>query len=164
MNSQPFQAVIASPIGNVGIKVNQTHLIGIEFLREGYNSLQPQDPIGQEVVNQLNAYFNGKLTQFDLPILYEVTSFHQTVLRQLQAIPYGETLTYGELAQKMKTGPRAIGNACRRNPFPLVIPCHRIVAKNHLGGFGGAIAGDLMLMKGWLLQHEQKVLDQTGEI
>ena len=75
----------------------------------------------------------------------------------MQKIPYGKTKSYGELAQELKTSARAIGNACRHNPLPIIIPCHRIVAKNNLGGYNGATEGKMLNIKEWLLQHEKKL-------
>ncbi|WP_235602990.1 methylated-DNA--[protein]-cysteine S-methyltransferase [Piscirickettsia litoralis] len=72
----------------------------------------------------------------------------------MQEIPRGQTLTYGELAKKLQTGPRAIGAACRTNPIPVIIPCHRIVSKQGMGGFHGKTSGKFLTIKEWLLQHE----------
>src|SRR3990167_9622168 len=91
--------------------------------------------------------------------LAEVRSeFQQQVCKALQRIPIGNTLTYRELADRLKTSARAIGQACRRNPFPIVIPCHRIVAQQGLGGYHGASQGPMATVKRWLLRHEQNAL------
>lgn len=83
------------------------------------------------------------------------TEFQKRVWRALCAIPPGTTKTYGELAKQLNTSPRAIGNACRKNPLPIIIPCHRVVAKNSLGGYAGARIGNLLEIKKWLLRYEK---------
>ncbi len=148
-------AVIASPIGKLAIEADNQYLYQIHFESE-LELLPSQNSLTARVLTQLDAYFTDAKFQFDLPIRLETTAFRQKVLTALQAIPSGSTLTYGELAKKLATGPRAIGNACRHNPIPLVIPCHRIVAQSSIGGFSGAKHGKLIAMKQWLLQHEDK--------
>ena len=82
------------------------------------------------------------------------TPFQKKVWLALQKIPAGQVMTYGELAKQLKTSARAVGNACRANPMPLVIPCHRVVAKSGLGGFSGSQEGAPIKIKKWLLEHE----------
>jgi methylated-DNA-[protein]-cysteine S-methyltransferase len=82
------------------------------------------------------------------------TPFQRRVWQRLSAIPAGETLTYGALARELGTSARAVGGACRTNPIPLVIPCHRVVATNGLGGYSGERGGDWLAKKRWLLAHE----------
>ncbi|TAM44799.1 MAG: MGMT family protein, partial [Gammaproteobacteria bacterium] len=77
------------------------------------------------------------------------------VWNALQRIPAGKVLSYGDLARKLKTGPRAVGNACRANPIPVVVPCHRVVASNGKGGFMGKTGGKALVIKDWLLAHER---------
>ncbi len=83
------------------------------------------------------------------------TAFQKRVWQALCNIPPGTTKTYGELAKELHTSPRAIGNACRKNPLPIIIPCHRVVAKNSLGGYAGARTGELIEFKKWLLENEK---------
>lgn len=87
-------------------------------------------------------------------MVLEATDFQKRVLTTLQNIPYGETRTYGELASALQTSPRAIGNACRRNPLPLLIPCHRVVSQSGLGGFSGQTNGTMIEVKQYLLTRE----------
>jgi len=75
-------------------------------------------------------------------------------LQQLQSIPYGETRTYGEIAKRLKTSPRAVGNACRNNPLPIIIPCHRVLAATGIGGYDGAVDGKKLDIKLSLLKLE----------
>jgi methylated-DNA-[protein]-cysteine S-methyltransferase len=95
-----------------------------------------------EVVRQLRAYFNGELQAFDLPLRPEGTEFQLRVWRTLRAIPYGETISYGQLALRMGNpkAARAVGLANGRNPIPIIIPCHRVIGSDgNLTGFGGGL-------------------------
>lgn len=102
-------------------------------------------------LNQLEAYFAGTLTKFDLPLAPKGTEFQQQVYRIMQDIPFGEVLTYGEVAKKLGVSAQPIGQACGSNPIPVIIPCHRIVGTGNLGGFSG-LGG--VEMKVQLLRHE----------
>ena len=82
------------------------------------------------------------------------TPFQRRVWQVLQKIPSGSTMTYGEVAQQIGSGARAVGNACRANPCPLIVPCHRVVGVDGLGGFSGERGGEKLEIKRWLLQHE----------
>ncbi len=108
----------------------------------------------EEAVRQLEAYFAGKLKIFTLNLCLDVTPFQKKVLTALQQIPYGETASYGEVAEKIGNpfASRAVGQANARNPIPIVIPCHRVVGSNGtLTGFGGGIE-----VKQALLDLEQR--------
>jgi len=91
-----------------------------------------------EAVAQLEAYDAGKLSAFDLPLAPRGSAFQQQVFAVMLAIPYGETLTYGEIAKALNCAAQPIGQACGANPIPVIIPCHRVLAKNGIGGFSGA--------------------------
>ena len=109
--------------------------------------------------SQILDYFNGDLHYFKLPILPSGTPFQIYVWHNLTKIPYAQTLTYGKLAQHLKTSPRAIGGACRSNPIPLIIPCHRIIGQNgNLTGFSG---GEGVRTKEALLLLEQRALKKS---
>lgn len=103
---------------------------------------------------QLDAYFEDAACGFDVPLRLQGTPFQQRVWRALQQIPAGEVRSYGELARRLDTAPRAIGAACRRNPVPLIVPCHRVVSRHGLGGFDGQRRGAALELKRWLLEHE----------
>ena len=79
--------------------------------------------------------------------------------RELKNIPSGKVVSYGELAKRLGTSARAVGNACRKNPVPVVIPCHRVVSATGIGGYAGDTSGDLLKIKSWLLQHEAATVD-----
>jgi len=117
-----------------------------EERNEGFRS-----DVLKEGLNQLEAYFTGKLTEFDLPLAPEGTEFQQKVYRVMQDIPFGEVLTYGEVAKKLGVSAQPVGQACGSNPIPVIIPCHRIVGTGNLGGFSG-MGGVETKVK--LLRHE----------
>ncbi len=120
----------------------------IEFPRNG-EARRPADGWSQtasgavgEAARQLSEYFLGARTEFDLPLAPEGTEFQRAVWRHLQAIPYGETIAYGDLARRMGNpkASRAVGAANGANPIPIVIPCHRVIGANgKLTGFGGGL-------------------------
>jgi methylated-DNA-[protein]-cysteine S-methyltransferase len=103
-----------------------------------------------EIEAQIAEYAAGQRREFDLPVALP-DGFTGEVMAAMAAIPYGETRTYGELARELDTAPIAIGNACGRNPVPLVVPCHRVIGVDSLGGYS---AGDGLPMKERLLEHE----------
>jgi methylated-DNA-[protein]-cysteine S-methyltransferase len=111
-------------------------------------------PLAIEAIQQLAAYFDDARFRFDLPLLMVGSEFQQAVWRQLQQINPGQVKSYGEIAKELSSSPRAVGGACRANPLPIVIPCHRVVARNGVGGYGGATAGHKLQQKLWLLAHE----------
>jgi len=93
-------------------------------------------------IKQLDAYFAGELTEFDLPLVYSGTDFQQQVMHALRDIPFGETCSYGELAKRLgrEGAARAVGSANRRNPLPIIVPCHRVIGANgELTGFAGGL-------------------------
>lgn len=152
--STPFSAIIQSPLGSIGLSLHQDKLASLRVLPETVRSKKPEDAYGQHVVAELMAYFKDPAHSFDLDFHLEGSPFQQKVWRALYKIPSGRTVSYGELAKKLQTGPRAIGQACRTNPVGIIIPCHRVVAAGHLGGYSGATSGSSMDIKKWLLRHE----------
>ncbi len=101
-------------------------------------SMSSVSPILAAACAQIEAYFQGLLRRFDVPLRPSGSAFDLSVWRLLQEIPYGETKTYGALARTLGTSARAVGGACSRNPIPVIIPCHRVTgAGGHLGGYSG---------------------------
>ncbi|MEY6432471.1 methylated-DNA--[protein]-cysteine S-methyltransferase [Thioalkalicoccus limnaeus] len=112
------------------------------------------DPLPDAFRCQFEAYLADPGHPFRVPLRPIGTAFQQRVWAALRAIPPGATRTYGDLAATLETAPRAIGQACRTNPLPILIPCHRVVARSGLGGFSGENGGRQLAIKRWLLQHE----------
>ena len=107
----------------------------------------------KQLGEQLSRYFDESHSGFDVTMENQGTAYQRRVWRALQKIPVGQTRTYGQLARQLHSSPRAVGNACRQNPVPLLVPCHRVVAANGLGGFGGETEGKQLAMKRWLLDQ-----------
>ena len=101
---------------------------------------------------QLNEYFSGSRTNFDLPLAPKVSDTQKVFLSALQRIPFGTTRTYGELAQDLGLSAQGVGQLCGSNPIPILIPCHRVLGQTSLGGYSGA--GGIET-KVWLLKHER---------
>jgi methylated-DNA-[protein]-cysteine S-methyltransferase len=118
----------------------------------------PDDPILAEAVTQLRAYFDGRLGDFDLPVDFgQVSDVAKAVLTTLdRAVPAGTTVTYGELAKASGTGipARAVGGIMGLNPIPIIVPCHRVVAGDGLGGYSGGLPGHELETKRRLLEFE----------
>jgi len=108
----------------------------------------------KQLGEQLSRYFAESHSRFKVSTQNQGTAYQRRVWQALQQIPAGQTSTYGQLAEQLHSSPRAVGNACRQNPVPLLVPCHRVVAANGLGGFGGETQGKRVAMKRWLLEHE----------
>lgn len=126
---------MSSPVGTLTIEEADEAIVAIRWA---------ETPAGNgstllaEAARQLDAYFAGKLRDFDLPLRPAGSPFEQSVWQAMQAIPYGETRCYGDLAGAVGSAPRAVGRACGSNPIPIVVPCHRVLAKAGLGGYSGA--------------------------
>jgi len=108
-------------------------------------------PLLHRARDQLDAYFDGALRGFDLPLSPVGTDYRRRVWRALCDIPFGQTRTYVDIARVAGGSPRSVGQANGSNPIPIIIPCHRVVATTHLGGYSGAGGLDT---KRWLLGHE----------
>lgn len=150
-----FSAVIDSPIGRLGIVTNEHYLLALDFLTSATPLLPARTALAQKISMQLKHYFTDPAFQFTVPVQPHGTPFQQKVWSLLQAIPAKQTKTYGEAAKLLNTSPRAIGNACRNNPIPVIIPCHRIIASNGLGGYAGYTNFHWLQKKHWLLEHEK---------
>lgn len=150
-----FDAVVSAPGFSLGIRCNQDEITGIEFL-EPRAEVAPESLLAKEAVRQLRAWLKNSQHTFSLPLAPQGTPFQRKVWAAISAIPAGKTKQYGEIATKIGSGPRAVGNACGANPYPVVVPCHRVVAANQgLGGFARQRGGFLLDVKRWLLAHEQ---------
>ena len=151
----PFQASIKTPFADLGIRLEDSRLAAVEFIHPQKEHF-PGDVAGLEICRRIRRYLDDPLQNdfLDIPCCYTGTPFQVKVWKALRTIPTGQVLTYGELAERLDTSARAVGNACRKNPIPVVIPCHRVVAASGIGGYAGATHGSLFAIKRWLLQHE----------
>jgi methylated-DNA-[protein]-cysteine S-methyltransferase len=123
-----------SPVGQLAIEEHDGAIVAIRWADAPAGN---GSPLLAAAARQLAAYFDGKLSRFDLPLAPAGSLFEARVWAAMQAIPYGETRCYGDLADAVGSAPRAVGRACGRNPIPIVIPCHRVLARSGLGGYSG---------------------------
>ena len=154
INVKTYQAKLATPFAMLGVLTEAGRLTGIDFLPLASGALAPQNTLAKEVCRQLLAYVRDPAYRFDLPLSIDSTPHRMKVWQALMQIPSGTVLHYGDLAVNLGSSPRAIGQACGANPVPLIIPCHRVLAKSGIGGFMHHSNGAPLLIKQWLLRHE----------
>ncbi|CAG9327382.1 unnamed protein product [Blepharisma stoltei] len=147
-------ASILTPIGKIGISVLNSKLESISWLSESSPLIEPDDQSTKYIASELSNYFMNPNYRFNVDMMLVGTPFQKRVWEALINIPPGQVMTYGELAKQLSTSPRAVGGACKANPIPIIVPCHRVVAMNSLGGFFGEQSGHMMDIKTWLLRHE----------
>ncbi|MDG3007037.1 methylated-DNA--[protein]-cysteine S-methyltransferase [Paludisphaera mucosa] len=153
-----------SPIGELLLATKGDRLCGLHMIDD------PSDPrlaaagggdaFLDEIRQQLDAYFEGRSRGFQTPLLQDGTAFQRKVWAELAKVPYGETISYAELARRVgdPKASRAVGGANGRNPIAVIVPCHRVIAADgRLGGFGGGLDRKL-----WLLQHEAHVVGREA--
>lgn len=153
---------IQTPIGKIGLSAENGALIRVFFDASGLPEQWIRDdrePVLLEAGRQLTAYFSGGLREFDLPLAPGVSDFAASVLRETARIPYGETVSYGGIAERIgrPAANRAVGGALNKNPLPIVIPCHRVIAAN--GRLNGYAYG--LDMKKMLLRLEKHFLEKS---
>ena len=153
-HTETYQAVLNLPFGPVGIRMREGRLSGVDYLDEPSRSYRRESRGLDEVIEAIERYLQDAGTGFDIDVVLEGTPFQRRVWHELCSIPPGRTLTYSALASRIGSGARAVGNACRANPCPLVVPCHRVVGVKGLGGFAGERSGRKLEIKRWLLHHE----------
>lgn len=159
MNGREFNAVWSGPLGAFGVRVRDDYVVGIERLPGG-EARNADHPLAAETVRQLAAWYDDPSRPFTLPLAPAPTPFQRRFRELLCAVPAGDVCTYGELAERMASAPRAVGGACRANPLPLVVPCHRVIATGGgIGGYGGRWGeGPDVDFKQRLLQHERELV------
>lgn len=156
-----YEALLDAPFGVVAIAM-QSGQLAIDLLIE----LPPQEQLQQyhpdiiksptvkQAYEQIQQYLKQPATQFSNSLHQQQgTAFQQRVWQAIADIPLGQTATYGQIAKKIGSGPRAVANACGANGIPLIIPCHRVVAQNGIGGYMQSKDYGLQI-KRWLLKHE----------
>jgi methylated-DNA-[protein]-cysteine S-methyltransferase len=144
-----------TPFAVLGIRTDGRVVTGIAFLPRTERAVEPADAIAERAVRQIERYLADPHFRFTLPLAPEATEFRRRVRQALAQIPVGESRTYGEIARRLHTAPRAVGGACGANAIALVVPCHRVVGSHgSLGGFMGVTDGDPLAIKRWLLRHE----------
>ena len=153
-----MEALIGAPFGHLRLRWDGTGLAWVEF-REGPcpGAAPPRGPLA-DAAAAVRRYLADPLAPLaHLPLAPAGTPFQNRVWAELRGIPPGSTRTYGDVADRLGSSPRAVGGACRANRVPLVVPCHRVLAMGGAGGFAGATSGFPMAVKRWLLAHESGV-------
>ena len=172
---QHYHAILTAPFtsAKLGIRMQGAALCSLDFVAPEVNDLPAENPHAAQVVQQLERYFSNPAYVFSVPLVFAGTLFQQRVWQALREVPVGQPCRYGDLARRLSSGSRAVGGACRANPVPIVVPCHRVVSATGLGGYSGvtmklspelATARDggsaentgavFRSIKRWLLGHE----------
>lgn len=153
--------IYSSPIGRVAVFDHGSAIVGVILRYQGPDHVS-SSKLSMLIQTQLDQYFDGEREDFSLPLAPQGTPFQLRLWGQLSAIPYGQVRRYGELAAILNSSARAVGGACRRNPIPLIVPCHRVVSASGLGGFSGHRDGEWLGIKQQLLALEQSEGEQLA--
>ncbi len=154
------EIIQTTPFGRIRIQLSDQKLLRLQLNASSSKATKPDNTIdratkaAQNITAQLEAYFKDPCYRFAIERQEQGTEFQRKIWQALIAIPVGQTMTYGQLAKQVNSGARAVANACRNNPTPIIVPCHRIVAANGIGGFAGKTSGSLVDIKQALLKHE----------
>lgn len=147
-----LRVVVATPLGCLSVTERLGSIVEVQWSKDAPS--MPPSPLLEDARDQIRSYFDRARAGFELPLAPVGSSFDGRIWKEISTIPYGATATYGEIARRLGTSPRAIGGACGRNPIVLVIPCHRVVGANgRLTGYSG---GDGLGTKAALLDHERR--------
>ena len=142
------QLSLHTPVGDLTVFEEDGSIVSLDW---GWVEQQDLSPVLEQARDQLQAYFDRALKSFNLPLAPAGSAYQRGVWKALCDIPYGETCTYLDIVAVAGGSPRSVGQANGRNPIPLIIPCHRVVAASHIGGYSG---GDGLPTKRWLLSLE----------
>ncbi|WP_026354933.1 methylated-DNA--[protein]-cysteine S-methyltransferase [Massilia niastensis] len=154
--SELFNAIVPAPFGAIGIRTIDGKVRELVYLQPHFGEKESDNPVADQAARQVERYLEDPDFPFDLPLLDAGTAFQHKVWEAIGAIPRGSVRTYGQLAKLIGSAPRAVGQACGANWFPLIIPCHRVTAAGGLGGFSNQDDenGFHLSVKRWLLRHE----------
>ena len=153
-----ISALMATEVGDLVLFCDEQGLSSLVMLQsvENNNLLENNtaSKMKKLVVAELEQYFSSAKDFNSIPLSPKGTDFQQSVWTELSKIPLGETRTYGQIAKSLNSSARAVGNACRKNPIQIIIPCHRVVSASGIGGYAGEKDGKKLDIKRWLLKHE----------
>jgi len=153
-----FDVIIEFPKMKVGVATRGERVVEIRYLPPATGLIPAKNQLAEKAARQLERYREDPDTKFDLPVRIEGTPLQRAVWDAMQAIPRGKTRTYGDIARELGASldvtAQDVGQACGDNRLPIVIPCHRVVAADGIGGFAHATSGYLIEVKRWLLLHE----------
>ncbi len=161
--SHIFSAIVAAPFGAIGIRTEAGRLRELVYLPPQFGEKDATDPVAEQAAGQVARYLADADFTFSLPLAEVGSAFQRRVWAAIAGIPRGSVRTYGQVAKHIGSAPRAVGQACGANWFPLVIPCHRVTAAGGLGGFSNHDDenGFHLGVKRWLLTHEGAALGGT---
>lgn len=157
INPEFFDAIVPAPFGGIGVRLNndKSAVFELLYLPEGAPDKSGESALAQQAYTQIQNYLNDGSAKFDLPLLTQGTDFQNRVWNAINEIERGQVLSYKQVGQIIRCGsPRAVGGACGANPYPLITPCHRVVAASGIGGFAKHDDGFHIGVKRWLLAHE----------
>lgn len=149
-----YHAKLETPFAVLGIRTVGERVTDIDYLPLGIAALAPLNRLAERTCREIERYIDDPHYRVKVPFEYAGTSFQCRVWKEIGSIPAGRTLTYNDIARRLRTAPRPVGGACGANRLPIVIPCHRVVAANGLGGFMNSEGTDALAIKRWLLRHE----------
>ena len=150
-----FDAIVAAPFGGIGVRVNRAAVDELVYLPASVRPRPATSVLARKVARQVKSYLDDPAFCFELPLAPRGSVFQRAVWGVIAAIPVGATLSYGDVARRIRSAPRAVGQACGANWFPLIVPCHRVLAAKGLGGFASHDDDGFHLgVKRWLLRHE----------
>jgi methylated-DNA-[protein]-cysteine S-methyltransferase len=151
---ESYQAKYPTPFAVLGIRTRAGRVTDIDYLPVAAAPLAPLDGLAERACLEIARYLDDPEYRLDLPYEYDGTPFQCRVWRAISAIPLGRAKTYSDIARALGTSPRPVGGACGANRLPLVIPCHRVLAADGLGGFMRSGGAHALSVKRWLLRHE----------
>jgi len=150
-----YDALYRTPFAVLGISTNGESVTGLDYLPTDVAPSAAKNALTREVIKQIEHYLADPKFRFDLPLQVDGSEFRKRVWNVMCTIPAGRTLTYGDVARRLNSAARAVGGACGDNRIPLIIPCHRVVARNGIGGFMHTTGDRETGIKRWLLVHEK---------
>ena len=151
-----FNAIVPAAFGALGIRTLEGRVRELVYLPPSFEEQAADNEVAAQAAEQVARYLADPDFHFDLPLFEAGTDFQRRVWSEISSIPRGSVKTYGQLAKNIGSAPRAVGQACGANWFPLIIPCHRVTASGGLGGFSNQDDenGFHLSVKRWLLRHE----------
>lgn len=160
-----FKHYFSTPLGSLKLEFSGNELSSLSITEnlsvieqmQGFKQ-ERENKVKENTLSQLDNYFCSAISFLSIPLAPQGTPFQRSVWHELSEIPLGETRTYGDIANKLNSSPRAVGNACRNNPIQIIIPCHRVISAKGIGGYAGETEGRQLNIKRWLLKHEGVLL------
>lgn len=152
-------AYVTTKLGKLELLFTEQGLSSLRVMKvantkKNSSKIDSSSKLEKSVISQLERYILSAKPFRVIPLIPVGTDFQKSVWSELSKIPLGETRTYGQIAKKLNSGARAVGNACRRNPIQIIIPCHRVISASDIGGYAGETEGKQLDIKRWLLKHE----------